>query len=455
MLYGIPRVLSRVVAVLLLPIYVRVLTAEQLGIAIAALAVGTICAIAIAPATNVYLRFMVRDDGASATAAVAAIHLAVLIVGGTGLILFAEPISGLLMPGIPITPFYYVIVTSTILTTLLTPVETQWRAQHRAGRVAVLELIQMVTSVVTILVSLLWLRWGPVSILLGDLAGSIVLLPVSLPVFGRLLSVRWTRRDLREVLPLIGVAFPMTLYGYVFMSLDRLLILRFMGSGAVATYGVGYQIGAVVTMSSTIMNKEWQPLIFRFAARAEQTPALQGLWIRSICLFFVLGGVVAIGARNIVTWMAGSDYLGSAAIVPWVAATGVLRIPRLFLLNLSLAYGRAQDLFVETLLSLATFGAASLLLIPRWGGVGAAWAGVLATTVGCVFLYSRSWNVFRLDRALLAPAAACAAGVWLGGAVGGTWLSYLILLAALAGLGYEASRYWVFLGMLRPVEART
>src|SRR5690606_31557175 len=136
--YSLPGALDRLAVVLLLPLYTRVLAPGELGVAMVAIAVGVLSGLLVAPGMEkLYMRFMVRSDR-TAAGAVATLHLLVLALGLGVLLAFAEPFAALLMPGIPVQPFYFVVVASTALSTLAAPVLAEWRSQHRARDVALL-----------------------------------------------------------------------------------------------------------------------------------------------------------------------------------------------------------------------------------------------------------------------------------------------------------------------------
>ena len=200
------------------------------------------------------------------------------------------------------------------------------------------------------------------------------------------------------------------------------------------------------------LNKEWKPLVFSLAhTDSAGRVVLQHLWTRSLCLFLALASVVTLFSQEIVKFGLGEEYLASAAIVPWVALIGLLGIPREFLANLGLALDKVRALTAESILSGAFFVGVTLVLIPMFGASGAASAGALAYGVGCVFFFSRPWNPFDVDRALILRATAFC-GTWLLAAyMGGTPLIWLVGTCLLGFLGYEGLKYWAFLGTIQPI----
>lgn len=452
--YALPQLVSRGTVLLLLPVYTRVLPPDQMGVALAAAAVASLGGFVVAPGIeSLYLRLAYRRAGREEMGTAVVIHLALVGLGVSVLGALAVPIGALLLPGVPLWPFYYLVVVDLALASLAAPVMAGWRAEQRVHWIGLVQSLQLVTSVAVTLSTLLLLEWGAVSILLGDVAADVLLLPLGVSRFVRALRAGWSRDALRTVAPVAAVGLPVTLAGYVLFSVDRIVLLRAAGPSEVGLYGVAYQIGAAMFAVAIILNKEWRPLVFAFTGeQAEQgEDILQRLWSRSLCLVLVAGAVIALFAEEIVRWGLGPRYLPSAPLVPWIVLMTVLRIPRAFLVSLSLALGEARDLTLASLLVAVTFTLANLLLVPALGALGAAVAGIVAYTLEFAFLFSRRWNCFGLTRAVTVAGTLLAAALALTLATPGTVASRVVGALVGAVLVHQAWTYWRFLGTIRSV----
>lgn len=460
--YAFPRLLSGGMTVMLLPIYSRVLAPEEFGMAMVVLAVATLGGLFVAPGIEgAYMRWAhQRSDthGVKRTGAgtLTILHLAMLTVGVGALIAGARIVSGMLMPGIPVWPFYYVVVGTLCVTSLQAPLRAEWRANHRGDKVARLEFGLMAIATVTILVALLVVRLGPISIILGDFVAGLILLPICVKPILAALPEGWDRRAFKAIGPIALVGLPLSFSGYVLATLDRIVLNSYAGAAAVGIYAVAYSVASAIMLVSITLNKEWQPLIFRLAGGAmDRTDTLQRLWTRSVCLVFLAGSVVACFSVEIVRWGLGPQYIPSAMLVPWVVLMFMLRIARSFLTNLGLALSRAADLTVEGLISVAVFAAMNLVFVPAFGARGAAWAGIFTYAIGLAFLLTRSWNTFRIDLRLTASTGAVCAAVLLAVYVGGTMLTRVLGVAFSGLLIIDAAAYWGFLRALDTAKAES
>jgi O-antigen/teichoic acid export membrane protein len=458
--YVLSRVLSKASAILLLPLYTRLLPPHELGLVLVALAAGGALSLVVAPGIEaVYLRWVYREGRGSGPAAgtVTLLHLAMTAAALAVLAAAAAPICSVLLPGVPVWPFYGLIVINAVLVSLAAPLRAKWRAERRADKVAGMEVAQWFVSLVTVVTALFVFRWGAVSLLAGETASGLFMLPFAA---GRLVgNVRWgwDAALYRTVLPLAASGLPLTASIWALSSLDRLLLNWISGPEAVALYGVAYQIGAAVMLVSVILDKEWEVVVFDFAKPDTVTggsaEVLQGLWSLSLSLFMVLASFVALFSNEIVRWGLGPQYAASARLIPWVVVVAVLKVPFSLMIHLARARNRPEAVTIGSVLAVVVFVIGNLVLIPRWGPLGAVWAGIGGYASACLFWFSRQWNCFHMERGVTGWALVAGAAVLLGSLMGGTMVSRLAGSVIVGRLVYQAVSYWKFLGRIYPVGA--
>lgn len=456
--YVLSLVLAKGATVLLLPVYTRVLAPAELGTAMVVLAVGAMANLVVAPGIEtVYVRcayLWTESDAARrrGLSTVILLHLAMAGAGLAALLGTAPFISAWWLKGIPLWPFYYAMVGILLCSTLEAPLRSSWRAEHRADKIVLVEFISALISTATIVTALLVLKWGAISLLLGDLAAGAILSPLYARHIVRTLRAgwgTWDRRVFKTVAPVVLVGIPMSLSGYVLSGLDRVALHRWSGPSAVGLYAAGYQVGVAVMALALLLNREWQPLILQLTEpRERRSVMLQELWTRSVTLFLVLGSAVSLFSAEIVRVYLGPQYRASAPLVPPIVLMCMLRIPRYFFVYAGLSLGRTRDLTVDSLLSAAVFAVATVGLIPQWGPAGAAWACVVAYAVSDLFLFTRPWNVFGLDRYLVTWVIASGAITALAIAYAGSALTQFTGAVVIGTGCFMAARYWRLLGTI-------
>jgi O-antigen/teichoic acid export membrane protein len=450
--YAFPRVLVKGWSILLLPVYTRVLSPADMGVAMLALAVSGALSLVVAPGIDAaYFRWAYApqpDAGVRSrrAATVVVLHGALLIGGSTLLLLFAAPLGRWLLPGIPAWPYYYVILATAVLASLMIPMQTAWRAERNARNVAALEFAHGALAATTVLICVVVLRLGAISLLLGELAAKVLLLPwyIAHPI--QMARGGWDRSLIANVAPYALVGFPVAFAAWALSALDRILLNWFRGAAVLGVYAAGYQVAAGLTAVVVILNKEWQPLMYFLAQPEQPRQPLQRFWTRSLHVFLAFGGLLALLSSFIVRWGFGDAYVASAPLVPLVAMLAVLRVPRTLLYHLSIACGVTRDLAIESALAVAVFVIAGVALIPPYGAAGAAWAGIVSALASLVYLFSRGWNRFHVEPATLAWAGVALAGALVGYFAAGT----VPAVAAACVLGpvcmREGWRYARFLG---------
>ena len=150
--------------------------------------------------------------------------------------------------------------------------------------------------------------------------------------------------------------------------------------------------------------------------------------------------------------MLGQQYLASATIIPFIVTIAVLNVPHFFLVNFGLVCGKTYALMIESFLSVGVFVIASIILIPHFGALGVASAGVLARTIGCLFLYSKEWNLFLVDQSLVYWMIFFLGAILLGFSMGEGIPSGLIAITITGLVIYQATLYWKFLETIRLTE---
>ncbi len=210
-------------------------------------------------------------------------------------------------------------------------------------------------------------------------------------------------------------------------SVDKLLIGRFMGTAAVAVYGVGAQLNTIYIQFSTAVSNVFIPQVNRIVAESDDRKQLTELFavvgrLQYMVLGLILSAYLLFGRAFIQIW-AGKEYEKS-----WLTAV-ILMVPETIPLiqNIGIEIQRAKNMHqARSLVYLAiAVGniAISIPLIRLWGVWGAALGTAITLVVGngifmnwyyhrCIGLdIGYFWgNIFRLLPAMAPPVFA---GIWM------------------------------------------
>ncbi len=263
-------------------------------------------------------------------------------------------------------------------------VMTSFQMRSRAGRYVQLALLR---AVVTTLVGLLlvWLGWGSLGLLVGVVAGHLCILAVCLQGIGGAVHGFALRRSLLRELIAYGLPAALTsaLGAFIYAS-DRYIIGLLLGVEAAGLYAAPYDL----TMRSLhvlmiVVAMAGNPIVMR-TYESDGEAAARPLMLRQAELLLAVGLPATIAcallAPAIATLLLGQAFRASAVqLMPWIAlGTLLIGFQALYVaLAFSLPRKPLQETWVIALGALLNL-VLNLLLIPRWGLVGAAVATVAA-----------------------------------------------------------------------------
>lgn len=441
LLYTIGNFLPRIGAFLLLPIYTVAMGPEEFGTFSLMLSLSGVLGVLYRMGLDgslMRIHFDVDDrDRASLylslTLATVAIGLGLSVVLG----LAFAPFFKALFAGAPYWPFAPLTLLLTFLLAFQYVPSTYLRATQQPGRFLGLTLAGFTVVVAATVLFVLVLDLGAAGALLAQALSAGVVGATSLGVLARLgwgsLRVDLLRRSFAFGLPLL----PHALSAWVLNLSDRWLIgLLTVGSAeaaqtAVGVYAFGYVLGQVVSLVAFSFNAAWVPFFYE-RGEGEDGAAI----LREVTTLSTLGlGALAVGIGLLapeLTALLASDRWGAAAdeaarVTPVVAYASVAYGIYYMVVSVIFLRRRTRALPLLTMAAGAANVGLNLLLIPRIGVMGAAWAtlvgyGLLAalTIWYARRVYPLDLDVPRLSLALGGAAAALLAGTFLTDTIAAT-----------------------------------
>jgi O-antigen/teichoic acid export membrane protein len=208
---------------------------------------------------------------------------------------------------------------------------------------------------------------------------------------------------------------------------DRKILDLFVSRAEVGLYHVGYGFGTAVKFPLSAFEPAWQPFVYARLREPDAPRTLARVAAVAFAVFAGVGLAVAVLGPDLLALMtpANPALRAAAPVVPVVALAYVLH--GAFLLT-SVGIGISKEARYYPLITAAAAAAnvvANLLLIPRLGILGAAWATVLSYAVmaGLGLAVSQRLYPLPLQWSRFAATAAAAA------------VSYLVSRLAPASIG--------------------
>jgi O-antigen/teichoic acid export membrane protein len=397
LVYGTADVVSNLVNFLLVPLYTAYLSTTDYGNLALLLLFGTLakilCRLGLdAGFFRIHYDLESEDERRllAGTVALFGGGVGVLFLGGVGL---SAPILTRLLFGASGPPSRWValVAAEVVLGSLAFVPLNLLRIEDRSKLFSALSLLRHGAN--TVLKILLLRRGlGVEGVLWSDLLATglfaLSLLPVLVP------RARWgfSVSLLREAL---GFGLPKVPHGLLIQVqnlADRKILDLFVSRAEVGLYQMGYTFGMGVKFALSAFEPAWGPFVYSHAGRPDGPRVLARVATYAFAVFAGTALAVAVLGPDLLVLMTPRNpaFRAAAPLIPVVALAYLFH--GAFLLG-SIGIGierKARYYPLITAVAAATNVAGNLLLIPRCGVMGAAWATVLsyAVTAGLGFVFS-------------------------------------------------------------------
>jgi O-antigen/teichoic acid export membrane protein len=443
--YTASSVLSKVIAVALLPLYTRYLTTADYGAA-EVLLTGVIAASIVIRLgiIEALLRYYYRED--EDPGKVVSTSFASLLwttTAGMALALgFAEPISVAIL-GHSDAGLMRIAIFGLWVFTMFEFMLALFRVDERAKAFLLFTVANVLVTIPVTVWLVVFEKDGAEGLLLGQYGTGAVFLAGILITQRHRLALVPDRRLLRRLLRFGFPTMPAELSLYSLNFIDRLLIVRLVGLGDAGLYALGVKFAQAVNVLVKGFQLAWPPLAYsiRDDDEARHAYAVIVTWFVAVCTFFVVG--MWLESRWIVRALAAPDFFRSYEVIGLISAGTMLYALYLVLVVVLGRTGRTEFNFPATGIGTLVNIGLNLALIPAFGIVGAGVSLVASYAVILVLMYIFTQRLFtvpyewgRLAQALLPAIALVAGGELLlptSGPVGvlsrtALWLAYPLVL---------------------------
>jgi len=460
-------VISKLIAVALLPLYTRYLTPADYGAAEVMFAAVVAASIVVRlGAIEALLRFY-YSDGEDPGRVVASSFAALFWAASTGALValpFAGPISEALL-GRPDAGLARVAIGGLWVLTLFEFLLTMFRLEERARPYFLTTVANVLLTIPVTLALVAGEDQGARGLLIGSYGTGAVFVVGLLWVHRRRLSLRWEGSLITRLMRFGMPTMPAELSLYSLNLIDRVLLVRYAGLAEAGLYSLGVKFAQGVNVLARGFQLAWPPLAYSIRDDEEARRAYAAIvtWFAAGCTFFVTG--LWLLSRWIVRALAAPEFYGSFKVVGLIATGVTLYALYMVLVVILGRTGRTGFNLPATLAGTVVNVVLNLVLIPPLGIVGAGLALVASYIVVLVLMYGFTQRLFpvsyqwsRLLR-VIGAAAILVGGAELllptEGAVGllariALWAGYPLLLA-LSGFFTEEERGWLAL-LARPRE---
>ncbi len=403
--YTAASILSKVIAVALLPLYTRYLTRADYGAAeILFAAVVTASIIVRLGLIEAILRFYYLDDE-DPKRVVSSTFAGLFWLSTLGALIalpFAGPLSELLLPdpeklGGSAPELVRIAIGGLWVLTMWEFLLTTFRLEERARAFFLTTILNVVAAIALTVVLVVGLEEGARGLLVGSYATGALFVVVLIALRWRDLSLRIDAGLLRRLFRFGLPTMPAEVSLYALNFADRLIIARSLGLTEAGLYSIGVKFAQAINVLVRGFQLAWPPLAYSIRDDDEA----RGVYATVVTLFvagcaFVVAGMWLF-SRWIVRALAAPKFFDSYEVIGLIAAAVTLYALYLVLVVILGRTGRTEFNLPAAIAALAVNVALNLLLVPQLEIVGAALALVASYLVVLGLMYVFTQRLFPVS----------------------------------------------------------
>ncbi|HEY1316234.1 MAG TPA: oligosaccharide flippase family protein [Gaiella sp.] len=383
LIYGIGGLVSRIVAVLLLPVYTHYLTPADYGKIETLIALTTVLGIILrAGISSAFFRFYFDATDPVARRTVLRTSFWFTMGGGTlGLLLLlvlADPISEGLFGTASAANLVRAAGVALWATVNYEQLTSLFRVEERSVAFVCASLANVFLTIGVTLMLVVWLDKGAVGVIVGNFSGTLIVYFALLGFRREQLGLQFDRGLLRQMnrfgIPLV----PTALFLWVTNFSDRFFLVKLSDVSEAGLYSVGVRVASAMVLLLTAFRMAWPAFAYsiRDEDEAKRTYAYVLTYMTLVTAWAALG--LTLFAPWLVDLLAASRFAESSRVVGPLSFAAVA-----FGAYIVVAIGvgrirRTQFNWVVTGAAAVVNVVLNLTLIPRYGMMGAAVATVAA-----------------------------------------------------------------------------
>jgi len=423
--YTAASILSKLIAVALLPLYTRYLSPADYGAAeVMFAAVVTASIVVRFGLLEALLRFYYKDD--EDPARVVSTSFAALFWLSTAAALialpFARPIAEALLTeeaAMVASPAELgrIAIAGLWVLTMFEYLLTLFRLEERARAYFTTTLLSVLAAIALTVILVVGRGEGARGLLLGSYVSGAAFVLGLIVIQRRRLSLRVDGPLLRRMTRFGLPTMPAELSLYLLNFVDRIVIVRSAGLAEAGLYSLAVKFAQAVNVLVRGFQLAWPPLAYsiREDGEARRVYAAIVTWFAAGCAFVVAG--MWLFSRWIVRALAAPRFFDSYEAIGLVATGVALYALYMVLVVILGRTGRTEFNFPATIAALLVNVALNIALVPSLGIVGAGLALVASYIVVVALMYALTQRLFpvpyewgRLSRVVLVTAAVVAFG---------------------------------------------
>lgn len=272
-----------------------------------------------------------------------------------------------------------------------------YRSQTKPGLYSGINFTKLVLTLVLNVVFVGFLKQGIYGVLIGNLIGSACGLIFSFVFSARIIKFEFSRRCF---ILMAKFGLPLLVSGFAFFiinSADRYFLRIYTTLANLGAYALGYKVGMLMSLAVNAFVVAWMPLMFKIAgdAQAKRTFAT----VMTYYLFLTFGILIGVGSfsHEIVRLIGTPEYSAAGGIIIFVLVSYLFQGAYYIMTTGALLKDQTKVILIVAGISAVINISANFLLIPTHGIKGAAVATVISYAFLPAAMYFASQRYYRIN----------------------------------------------------------
>ena len=406
--YTIGNILTRAMGILLVPLYTHYLTTSDYGIVSNVVAlVNFFSIIFLLGMDAVWGRFYFdyKDRSTEQKKLLGSIFtflifwgLAIIII----VLIYGKYIFNLILPNLKFWPYILIAIFLAFASVFFKIKRTIFRVRQQSVQFGLLSLVRFSLSLIFIIIGVAVLQKGALGKVVGEFTAWFLVAIICIILINKDLILGFNWRIFKPALQYGLSVIPHSFSGVLVNVFDRFIMTNVKGLGETGVYTIGFQVGSIMNLIVMSFNLSWSPFFMK-TMKSEQVNGekiISRLTSYLLLIIAFIGIVLVYFSSEIIKIIATPAYYNAMVIVPVFVFSFIIN-GAYFLFSVKIFYIKRAVKYIF----LASFTASlvnlvfNLILIPKIGMIGAAWARLISNSVLVVitFILSQKFLYIKYD----------------------------------------------------------
>lgn len=400
--YTTGQILTKFLALFLIPLYTRFLTPKDYGIIgylqVLIIFLSTLLMLGFASAqTRYYYEYSDKQQKGEFLFSINIFLICILFIVCFSLTVWGKSVYlRLSIKEIPFHPYLPIAIWAIFFQIINQMIISFYLADKQFEKCALLRIVEFLMTTAMVILFVVGLKQGAIGMFKGFLFGNMLFTFLFYWGYAGHFKLHFSHIYIKAALS-FGV--PIVLYllaGNIFEFIDRVILEKYVTIEDLGIYTLGCQLGMIMNVLVVSMNQAWKPNYYDLMTSKTHKRAFEMRRAFSVWLF-VVGAICITGmlwAKEIVFLITPPKYHFAAGIVPFIIFAYMLKGAYFFLSTPILFFKKTKVMPVLAGISAALNIALNLLFIPRFGIYGAAYATVISFACQIIITYIYSNKLF-------------------------------------------------------------